>query len=185
MTVDPNKQYLWWMILCASFGLLMFIFHAIKLLQYDGFTKSMRLSSILSLSLIIFGIIGVTVFITTIHAIPDHIFCIFAAHWGPTGYSIFKFILYSILILRFMKTFKNSLVVYNKKKLYIWVVILLIWTSANLVAINLIAKNIPGTCQVAKPPLPMIASIALLGMYYVPLVHSNPFWKWIIYGYYI
>ena len=164
MAADPNKQYLWWMITCAVIGVLMFIHHSFKLVQHGAFSKSTPLLSILSLLLIIFGVIGIAVFIITVHMPPDHIFCIFAAHWGPSGYSIFKFILYSILVFRFIATFKNSEVEYNQKKLYAWISILCIWTTANLVGINITAENIPGTCETAKPPLPMIASIALIGM---------------------
>ena len=163
METDPNKQYLWWMITCVTIGVTLFIFHSFKLIQHSEYLKSTPLLSVLSLLLILFGIIGIVVFIASIHTTSDHIFCVFAAHWGPSGYSIFKFILYCILVLRFIATFRNSVVAYSQKKLNIWLVILFLWTSGNLVGINMTAKNIPGTCEVEKPPLPMIASIALIG----------------------
>lgn len=137
--------------------------HLFKLIQHNESVKSTPLNSVLSLLLIFFGIIGVVVFITSIHAPPDHIFCVFAAHWGPSGYSIFKFILYCILVLRFIATFKNSVVAYSQKKLNVWVLILFIWTCSDLVAFNMTAKNIPGTCEVEKPPLPILASVVLIG----------------------
>eukprot|EP01084_Bolivina_argentea_P113653 202538_1 len=160
--MDDNAKYSW-MILCLSCTCIMFIFHLFKICEAKGFSKNKSaFSSVLSLLLIVFGIIGIAVFIISINNVPDHEFCIFAAHWGPSGYSIFKLILYSILILRFYRTFQGSCIEYNEKKLQIWITFLTIWTLGNLVGINLTTKNIEGTCDVAKPPLPVIASIALI-----------------------
>jgi len=87
-------------------------------------------------------------------------FCEFAAHFGPTAYSAFKFILYYILILRFKRTFKHSADLFDENKLRIWISILFTWTASNIIAINITAQNISGKCEVATPPIPIMASIA-------------------------
>eukprot|EP01084_Bolivina_argentea_P259431 437734_1 len=154
---------IWWSIIGLIIALFIFIYHSYKLYQHNGFKKKMKLFSILSLLLINQTVIGLIVFIITemIHENDNNRWCCeFAAHWGPTGYSIFKFILYYILILRFKVTFRDSSVKYNINKLRIWVLILFTWTTSNIIAINITAQNIPGKCEVATPPIPIMASIA-------------------------
>ena len=106
---------------------------------------------------------GIIVIITICHIPNDHIFCVFAAHWGPSGYSVFKFLLYCILVLRSIAIYKNSVISYNPKKLKLWILILFIWTVANLVVINLTTGNKPGTCETVALPVPIMASMALIG----------------------
>ncbi len=86
---------IWWSILCLIVTLIVLIQHSFKLYQHKGFKKKMKLFSILSLLLINQSVIGVTVFI--ISEMIDEIvnkrwICDVASHFGPTAYSIFKFI---------------------------------------------------------------------------------------------
>ena len=164
MASDPHTQFLWWMILCISMMVIMFIHHLFKIYQNrERFKKGKRSLYILPLLLIIFGMLGILFAIIPIYVQPDSLFCIFAAHWGPSGYSLFKVILYYILVLRFIRTYKNSVIEYDHKKLNIWIFIIFIWTTANLIGQNIFAQNVKGKCEVAKPPIFIIGSMALLG----------------------
>ena len=154
----------WWVVLLLLASVLLLLHHTTYIYLHKGFLRrplQRLVSNLLSLLLIFLCICGLSVFIVTMVVPVDHSFCTLAAHWGPSGYSVFKLTLYSILILRFVSTFQSSEVKYDAWKLQLWASSLLVWTLANLIGINLTARNLPGTCETAKPPLPLIAIVVM------------------------
>ena len=160
MASESHPQFL---IFCLAMLVLMFIHLVFKIHQSQRFQKGKRLISILSLCLIVLGILAAIIAIIPNYAKADSAFCVFVAHWGPSVYAVFKFILYYILVLRFIRTYQNSVIEYDQKKLNIWIFIITIWTATNIIGLNIYTRNVKGKCEVAKIPVFVIGSVALLG----------------------
>ena len=165
-----------WLVACSALALMMLVFHLFKLIQNDGFRGANQLSSILSLVLIAQTIIGIAVFAVTgmiEEENHDHWFCVFAAKWSPSGYLLFKFNMYCILVIRLHQTFKKSSFRYEARNLKLWVAILLTWTLTNAVIFLLTVDNITGECAAASTPIPLVASVVNLGILHACLYYCK------------
>jgi len=155
---------LYWLLLALFAATCLLLHHSAKVYLHHGLNKATLPTDLLSLFLITLAIVGLSVFIATIFIPPDNAFCIFAAHYKASGYSAFKTTLFCILIIRCGTAFKASSVEYARWKLELWAFVLLVWSMANMVGINVTASNVDGSskCGQWRPPLPILASLGLL-----------------------
>ena len=165
MSAGHQHFQFWWIVSLIMLTCLLFGHHLLKIYTVHGWKRATVISDVLSLLLIILAIVGLSIFLITDIIPPDHVFCTMASHWKATGYSLFKAILYCICILRCCTAFRASSVQYEDRKLKIWACALMLWATCNIIARNVTTTNIEGSCVTQRPPLPIIASIALLGIY--------------------
>ena len=166
-----------WGATCWILSLLLFVYHGLKVYEHQRGDSGNVLSQTLSVLLAILAMIGITVIaiaeLIEESAEEDHWFCVLAAKWGPTSYSIFKFVLYSVLVLRVKVAFADSSFKYDARWLVLWITILFLWTLVNCVAILLMIENTTGECEVPTAPFQFMASLAALGTYFARICSSR------------
>ena len=123
---------------CVVYGIIV-IYHFIS--TYRAFLKMNEkgrikkpLSIYLSLLLIFHGVLAhILIAIEAWDYNLSHSVCVFIQFYGPTGWLLFKFYLYTILVLRLKKCFGDTPLAHNPKKLKIWQMIILIWVIIGIV----------------------------------------------------